>query len=292
MTSKCKHWCFTYNNYTDDGIAVLHKAFDDGKLTYLLYGKESGENNTPHLQGFLSLRTKANLTTLRNLLGPHHYESARAIKEAIVYCKKDNDYTELGIPPTGQGSRNELEDFKAKVKDGCFNHVVLRDEFSKVWAKYPMFCKQYIEDNVPKQTPEMYPLRPWQASLYQELALTPDNRQITFVVDRTGNTGKSWFARYYTHLHDNSQMLLPGKKADMAYVLRSDVRVIFLDCPRSKQGEYIQYDFLEEIKNGYVFNSKYESYYKRLPPIHLIVFMNEQPDMTKLSADRYKLIIL
>jgi hypothetical protein len=68
-------------------------------------------------------------------------------------------------------------------------------------------------------------------------------------------------------------------------------RVIFLDAPRSKQNEFIQYDFLEECKNGYLTNSKYESYMKIFTVVpHVVVMMNETPDMTKLSRDRYFII--
>ena len=41
------------------------------------------------------------------------------------------------------------------------------------------------------------------------------------------------------------------------------------------------------MKNGYVFCSKYESRVKQLSPCHVVVFMNEDPDMNKLSKDRY-----
>lgn len=78
----------------------------------------------------------------------------------------------------------------------------------------------------------------------------------------------------------------------MTYVLNPSIRVLFVDAPRSKQGEYLQYDFLEECKNGYVFSPKYESAIKRLDPIHLVVMMNERPDETKLSRDRYDIRVI
>jgi hypothetical protein len=62
--------------------------------------------------------------------------------------------------------------------------------------------------------------------------------------------------------------------------------MLLMDCPRSRV-ECMQYHFLEDIKDGRVHNSKYESYTKRLKPCHVVVFMNELPDSTKLSSDRY-----
>ena len=113
-----------------------------------------------------------------------------------------------------------------------------------------------------------------------------------FVVDVAGNKGKSWFTRYFTSRHENAMILQPGKKADMAHVVREDCKTFFMDCPRSKQGEYIQYDFLEELKNGYVFSPKYDSRVKIFKTPHVVVLMNERPDMHKLSADRYNITTL
>ena len=63
----------------------------------------------------------------------------------------------------------------------------------------------------------------------------------------------------------------------------------FFYCPRSKQGEHIQCDFLEEVKNGCVFSTKCESRHKMFEPPHVVVLMNEIPDMTKSSDDRHEI---
>lgn len=124
------------------------------------------------------------------------------------------------------------------------------------------------------------------------MKLAPDPRKIIFVVDINGNQGKSWFARYYCDMNENGMVVIPGKKADMAYTINESCRVFFFDCPRSKQGDFIQYDFLEELKNGYFLSPKYESRIKKLATPHIVVLMNETPDMTKLSEDRYEIIRL
>jgi hypothetical protein len=136
-----------------------------------------------------------------------------------------------------------------------------------------------------------HPLRPWQAALLRKLDEEPNRRKIIFVVDEKGNSGKSWFAHWYARQNPmNCQVILPGKKADMAYALKMNIRVLFCDAPRSKQGEFIQYDFLEDCKNGYVFSTKYESHVKSFEPMHVVVNMNESPDRSKLSEDRYDVI--
>lgn len=283
--SRAKHWCFTLNNYTQDDIDRIDK--NSSFFDYLVYGREVGESGTPHLQGFVSFPSRVRLNYCVEKVGQAHFTVARNVDNSIQYCKKDGDFFEYGERPSGKGTRSDLESFKQAVILGNTNMKDLRLEFSDIVARYPKFCHDFVQDNSPRKLVEMHPLRPWQSALYDTLKLAPDPRSVLFIVDYTGNSGKSWFGHYYSFLHENSQVLLPGKKADMSYALDPNIRVLFIDAPRSKQGEFLQYDFIEDVKNGYVFCSKYESRVKQLSPCHVVVFMNEDPDMNKLSKDRY-----
>lgn len=282
-------WCFTLNNYSAEDVERLRQL---AGTVFTIFGREVGEAGTPHLQGFVKFNTRKRLQQVKVLLGNDtvHVEVARNVRQAIAYCRKDGDYEEFGTEPIVQGGRNDLLAFKESVKSGVRKLSDLRELHSAVVAKYPRFVVDYLDDTADKREVVPYPLRDWQSELNHYLLLEPVDREIVFVVDPTGNAGKSWFAHYYVSLHDNAQVLLPGKKADMAYMLRCDIRVLFLDAPRSKQGEFVQYDFLEELKNGYVACPKYESRFKSFKKMHVVCMMNEQPDMSKLSADRYKII--
>lgn len=79
------------------------------------------------------------------------------------------------------------------------------------------------------------------------------------------------------------------KHADMAYALPNVLRVLFLDCTR-QQVEFLPYSFIESLKDGVVFSPKYESRVKHYGPVHVVVMMNQNPDMDKLSEDRYRII--
>jgi hypothetical protein len=261
----------------------------------MIFGKETGASGTPHLQGTVCFQSRKRLQQVIATIGQSHCSVTRYLSQSIEYCRKDGDVTEWGtVPLTGakEEKRSDLEDFKSSVKEGVTSMETLRELHSNVCALYPRFVKEYIQDLREKIKVPAHPLRQWQASLNAILLHEPDPRSIIFVIDRTGNQGKSWFARYYCDLHENSQIIVPGKKADMAYIVNEENRVFFLDCPRSKQGDFIQYDFLEELKNGYVFSGKYESRCKILKTPHVIVLMNEEPEMGKLSEDRYHLINL
>lgn len=283
--SRAKHWCFTLNNYTVADIDRITQNVSE--FDYVIYGKEVGDSGTPHLQGFVSFPRRVRLNHCVEKVGQAHFTVARNVDHSIQYCKKDGDFVEIGVRPTGQGTRSDLESFKLAVCTGTLCMRKLRNDYSDVVAKYPGFCRDFVQDHMPKKVVEFHPLRPWQAALYDNLRLPPCPRTIFFIVDPVGNAGKSWFGHYYTYMHENSQVLLPGKKADMSYALDPLIRVLFIDAPRSKQGEFIQYDFLEDVKNGYVFCSKYESRVKTMSACHVVVFMNEEPDLNKLSSDRY-----
>lgn len=290
-----KSWCFTLNNYTIGDLNriddLVTTASDD--FAYVIYGKEVSATGTPHLQGFVSLKKRTRLLRVKDLIGSNpHVEVARKVPAAIQYCKKDGDWKEFGsLKASKQGGRSDLEEFKAAVKGGMLSLSDIRENHSDVYAKYQRFCVEYIQDHYPKVTVPDYELRPWQQDLKSRLEEPPDRRKIIFVVDEQGNSGKSWFAHSYARqVGDSVQVLLPGRKVDMAYALKPGLRVLFLDAPRSKQGEFIQYDFLEDLKNGYVFSTKYESRIKTYEPLHVVVNMNEPPDRTKLSEDRFVVI--
>lgn len=290
--SRAKNWCFTLNNFTVADETRLQNLTND--VVYLIAGREVGPSGTPHLQGFVQFQSRKTLNQVIAIIGQCHCTITRSVLASIEYCKKDGDWFEIGATAnmSNQGKRNDIEAFKDTVKNGERDPKKLREDHSEVAAKYHRFFVEYVRDNTPEYEAADHPFREWQQTLSDKLDGEPDERSITFIVDTIGNQGKSWFCHNYSTKNDNCQVLLPGKKVDMAFALVEQPRVIFVDTPRSKQGEYVQYDFLEEVKNGYVFSSKYESRIKRFKAPWVVVCMNEAPDMSKLSMDRYDVITL
>lgn len=287
--SRSIRWCFTLNNFEETDEFHVQQL----PSKYLIYGRETGANGTPHLQGFVIFDKRQRLAGVKKLIPRAHWEVTRGTsQQASDYCRKEDENPfESGTLENNSGKRNDLEDFKKAVKEGEHSIPVLRDSFSDVFAKYPRFCHDYVADNLPVPDVACHPLHPWQQTLNDSLKLPPDDRTVTFVVDYEGNKGKSWFAQYYCRHHDDCLLMRPTKHADMAYALPNKLRVLFLDCTR-KQVEYLPYTFLEECKDGYVFSSKYESRMKSYGNMHIVVLLNQDPDMTALSADRYKIIKL
>lgn len=287
----------TLLNYTPEEYEYIITNVP-ANCTYLVIGKEICPTTaTPHLQMFVqfpqaSRKTFASLKRLFNCERIHLDRCNGTSEQCATYCRKDGDFEEFG-DIAEKGKRSDIEAFKVAVKEGLSTLKAVREEHSSLYSRAPTFCREYLQDQLAPPEVEPHPLREWQANLVEVLRREGSDREIIFIIDRTGNTGKSWFSKYYSQLMpDKCQILYPGKKADMAYMIDVTRSIFFLDCPRSKQNEFLQYDIMEEIKNRMVFNTKYESYMKFLKKNHLVVFMNENPDESKLSADRYKIIII
>lgn len=286
-------WCFTLNNYTEDEVKHVQELVPD-MATFVLYGKETGEEGTPHLQGYIQFNKDLRLSAIKKKLPRAHLEVARGSPEQnIEYCSKDGDvFTKGKLRQRNSGKRNDLELFKEAVKDGNFSIDNLREEHSDVFAKYPRFCREYIQASIPEPELPSYALFPWQAALSETLKGDPDDRKIIFVVDTAGNSGKTWFAKYFCSLFpDKTQYMESSKKADMAYALNPGIKTLFINVTRT-QNEFFNYSFIESVKDGMVFSSKYESGLKRLGNCHVVVMMNQRPDETALSRDRYSIQVI
>jgi len=289
--TKSRSFAFTINNYDETILESLRESLSQEKVRYAIFGHEVGQNGTPHLQGYLSLKAPLAVQSAKRdyLVPTAHIEVAKASEHKNrKYCSKDGKVEEFGRP-SQQGTRSDLVEFQEAVKAGNLNPKRLREEFPEVCAKYPRFVSEYIRDQIPEPEIPCHALNEWQQELNQKLIHEPDDRKVIFVVDQKGNKGKSWFAKYYCKLHDNAFLMRPGKHADMSYMLPPTLRVLFLDCTR-KQVEYMPYTFMEELKDGYVSCTKYESCVKKYEKVHVVVLMNQEPDITALSEDRYEYI--
>jgi len=293
-----KRWTFTFNNYTDESIATLKNVIQE-LCIYLHWSHEiAPTTGTPHLQGYLELKSKMRGSTLGRFFKdqqakPKFIGSKGTAEQNQAYIDKQDFIGPKQIYVYGEpsktvpGQRTDLQAFQLAVKKGVVDRKRLREDFAEVCAKYPRFVDSYIRDQiqVPKEPDHVY--RPWQQELAERLNQPADNRTINFIVDSVGDQGKSWFAKKWLETHPSSFLMRPGKHADMAYILPDKLDVLFLDCTR-KQLEYVPYTLLEELKDGYVMSTKYETIVKRYPSLHIVVLMNQMPDMTALSQDRYR----
>ena len=134
----------------------------------------------------------------------------------------------------------------------------------------------------------------WQRALVRTLTAEPDDRTIHWYWEATGGSGKSVFCKYLCHTM--GALLCSGKATDMKYLIvqyqkrkKTFPRLVLFDVPRTNAG-FIDYQGLEEVKNGCFASTKYECAMVTMNCPHVVVFANVAPDRTKLSADRWHVV--
>lgn len=288
-----KNWCFTVNNWTEEDIKILN----DVECGYIIYGKEEGDDKqTPHLQGYIQFSTKKRITALKKIHKTAHWEKAKADgKTNVEYCSKDGKTTERGVL-TQQGKRKC--DMVNCVKM-TLNNIPTEDILDKHGAGY-ILNKRKIDDiankiemenniKILKKEADYIKLKEWQEEAI-DILLAQKDREVLFIVDEKGGQGKSFLtdyliARYNAIAFDN------GKSADIKYGYNGQALVIFDLC--RCELEFINYGVIENIKNGRFFSTKYECKQKVYPvKPKVVVMMNEMPDKSKLSEDRFIVYLL
>lgn len=160
-----KNWCFTLNNYDDDDIINLNDSLERG-VTYMIYGKETGESGTPHLQGYLELEKVTRLEAVKKLLKcpSIHLEGRKGTQEqAIQYCMKENNFEELGEKrisgrPKGDKINNKALQCIQELKNGRSMAEIACDPTTSFnMLKHLMTVAPLIEKGRdPEHPPEIY----------------------------------------------------------------------------------------------------------------------------------------
>jgi hypothetical protein len=128
----------------------------------------------------------------------------------------------------------------------------------------------------------------WQDELLQRLDGEVDKREVIWIWENEGNTGKTSMAVW---LYDNREAyIVSGNAKDISYAL-SELdkfpKIIVIDIPRSNEG-FLSYQVVEQLKAGLLFSAKYKSKAIRFNVPHVVIFSNQPPDHGKLSSDRWR----
>ncbi len=134
---------------------------------------------------------------------------------------------------------------------------------------------------------------PWQETVLQIVRGTPDARKIHWVWSETGGVGKSTLARHLVGFRYRGRaILVRGGVGDIHYGVKAllddgaNLHLVVIDIPRANDN-HVSYQALEDLKNGMLFSSKYESGMAVFDRPHVLVFCNQAPERGKLSADRW-----
>lgn len=116
--SRSHSWCFTLNNYTPEEEEALKQY----ECSYLIFGYERGDNDTPHLQGYIEFANQKRFDTLKNFNQRIHWEIRKGTnKQASEYCKKGGNFFEKG-QMKNPGHRSDLDAVRRMAaEDGMRN---------------------------------------------------------------------------------------------------------------------------------------------------------------------------
>lgn len=124
MSKQLRNFVFTVNNPTQEDENNLQEL----GYQYLVYGQETGESGTPHLQGYCELTCRRTFVKLKEILPTAHIEVRRGSQtQAITYCKKTGLYREFGKPRC-QGSRSDITAIRQFVSEGNSLRNVIESE--------------------------------------------------------------------------------------------------------------------------------------------------------------------
>lgn len=280
------YWCFTDNNPAYEPEAVpVHPA-----EKYVSWQLEEGEQGTKHVQGYVEFRTRQRLTSLKKWLAGAHFEPRKGTAEqAREYTRKEESRKEGPFErgdwdPKSQGQRTDLEDCQSYIEGGATEEEAI-EKFPSIFAKHQHFIRYHVklqrEKAVSKQSLDT-PYA-WQNQVLEMVGQEPHDRQILWVYDNKGNTGKTVLGKYLVD-HHAAFYTNGGKHTDIVHAYKGE-RVVIFDYVRESES-YVNYGVMEQLKNGICFSPKYDSGMKRFDNPHVIVFANFYPATAKLSDDR------
>lgn len=247
--TRSRYWFGTLNNYTEDDFLFLDIWLKAEADDYA-FQEELGKDGTPHIQFCIKFKNARYFNSVKKNIPKAHIEMCKNWAAARNYCLKDD---------TNNGRRREMS--KKKIFD-------------------------------PLDTVELYN---WQTEICNLMDTEADNRTIYWYWENNGCVGKTTLARHLCLKYPKQVLYLSGKKADILFGVYSfleekdnDLRMVILDFSRSLEN-YISWDAIESLKNGIFYNTKYKSAMCVFDYIHVICFANFEPDIGKLSLDRWKI---
>lgn len=294
--------CVTVNNPTFEAAEFIPKA-SEPFISFAAWQLEVGASGTKHVQAYVEFKKRGRFTTFKKILptlAHAHLEPRLGTAiEAADYCRMNSfkgkpkividgpwEFGKISEETSSRGTRSDLMAVSLSVREGATKRQIF-EGFPEVAAKYPRFIDQLIKDREEDKVEKLLsvePNHPWQQNVLEYVSSPPHGRDILWYYDAVGNKGKTYMSKHLVDAY-GAFYCNGGKGADLVYAYSGQPVIIF-DYVRDAS-EYVNYGVIEQIKNGILFSSKYESGMKRFNTPHIIVMANFLPLSTKWSRDRY-----
>jgi hypothetical protein len=132
-------------------------------------------------------------------------------------------------------------------------------------------------------------LYPWQFTILK-MVMNQPKREVLWVCDTTGNSGKTFLAHYLSVLYGFQMLDGTLSSRDLGHMLSGDAKGFVTDVTRASL-EFFDYSVIENLKNGHLITGKYGGKIRRFADgLPMVVFSNQHPDVSKLSQDRWRIL--
>ena len=224
--------------------------------------------------------------------------SVLADREDEVECEPQTTIDEKALERTALKINKEYEE-KVELGKALYKilnkGVVQEESFPPEWQKaLDLYLKQGHQIDH-----ETVVLKPWQMELLKHID-NPSDRKILWVQGEKCGEGKTWFQKYVQSLLGRRRVVAGGinihsNSASIAHALSkrplatTDIFLFNIGKARNREQE-VNYSFIEDLKDGNVFASKYDSKELMIKvPNIVMVFSNSTPDVEELARDRWEI---
>lgn len=255
--SPSRHWEFVLNNYTKQDILALDNMCSS--IVPVIVGQsEIGDSGTKHLQVQISFSKKVRpINILKGVLGHARcsFRKVRDLHKTRMYCSKDDTYDGNWRVSRGWGRPKPL---------ALITYDILNDYQKSIADFFKVCCDPRF------------------------------SRDIHWFWEPKGNMGKTILSTFFCDQRD--ALIIGGKKADCFYGVQKYIinhhdqgpEIVIIDVPRESL-DYVSYSAIEKVKDGLFFSGKFDSDMVRFNRPHVIVFANEEPRVSAMSEDRWKI---
>ena len=224
--------------------------------------------------------------------------SVLADREDEVECEAQTTIDEKALEIAALKINKEYEE-EVKLGKALYKilnkGVVQEESFPPEWQRaLDLYLKQGHQIDH-----ETVVLKPWQMELMKHID-NPSDRKILWVQGEKCGEGKTWFQKYVQSLLGRRRVVAGGinihsNSASIAHALSkrplatTDIFLFNIGKARNREQE-VNYSFIEDLKDGNVFASKYDSKELMIKvPNIVMVFSNSTPDVEELARDRWEI---
>lgn len=223
----------------------------------LEHGEKSGKN---HFQCRVNLKTRKRKSTM------------------IKFTHKTFPDAHIS-PTTGQITRSN--DFFYVLKE----HTRIDGPWTDKDEK-----KQYEISKLPLKYQKDFEWYPWQQFVIDKSSEKPDDRGINIVIKK-GNVGGTTLALWMSSRGLACYIPPLEKGEDIIHMVmaKAPSSCYFIDLPRAYDQKHLRsmYSAIENIKNGYVWETRYEFKDKMFDSPHIWILTNTMPKANLLTSDRW-----